>query len=152
MTYSAQMLEAYPAEINLDRTVLAKAIDALTTCAQVCTACADACLSESPDRLPELTRCVRDNLDCADVCAATAAVLSRHTAYDARLANAQAQAAAQATQTCGDSCGEHRDLHRHCEICERVCRDTEQALRGILPHLEPTDAAPSRPSGAAPQT
>ena len=36
--------------------------------AQVCTACADACLGE--DDVGELTRCIRLDLDCADLCAA----------------------------------------------------------------------------------
>jgi hypothetical protein len=78
-----RMLEQYPAEITMDRDALARAIDAAVTCAQTCTACADACLSE--DDVASLTRCIRDDLDCADVCQTTSRVLSRHTAYDARL-------------------------------------------------------------------
>ncbi|NBE84817.1 hypothetical protein [Micromonospora rubida] len=37
------MLKAYPAEINLDRDRLALTIDALTSWAQACTACEQAC-------------------------------------------------------------------------------------------------------------
>ena len=33
----------------------------------------------------ELTKCIRTNADCADICSATAAVLSRHTGYDANV-------------------------------------------------------------------
>ena len=152
MTYATWMLDTYPAEINLDRNQLGQAIDTLTTCAQACTACADACLSESPDALPQLTRCIRDNLDCADICATTAAVLSRHTGYDARLTQAQVQAAAQAVKTCGDSCAEHRDTHEHCRVCEHACRETEQALNALLPQVQPSGTAPPRPREAAPQT
>ncbi|WP_205857510.1 four-helix bundle copper-binding protein, partial [Phytoactinopolyspora endophytica] len=101
MTYTRQMIDAYPADINLDRGQLAEVIDALGACAQACSACADACLSEEADALPRLTRCIRDNLDCADICAATVAVLTRQTGYDARVTRAQVQAAAQATKTCG---------------------------------------------------
>ena len=151
MTYTMRMLDTYPAEINVDKQQLAQAIDALAACAQACTACADACLSESADMLPRLTRCIRDNLDCADICATTAAVLSRHTGYDANLTQAQVQAALQATKTCADSCGEHRDMHEHCRVCEEACRNTEQMLNALLPQLQPSGAAPSQPSHAAPQ-
>src|SRR5688500_1148446 len=49
MTYTEKMLDAYPAQINLDHRQLAAVIDALESCAQACTACADACLSEPAD-------------------------------------------------------------------------------------------------------
>ncbi len=64
MAHAATMFEQYPAEITVDRQLLARCIDA--SCAQACTACADACLSE-PD-VAQMTRCVRDNLDCAQAC------------------------------------------------------------------------------------
>lgn len=151
MTYAAQMLDAYPAQINLDKQLLAQAIDALVGCAQTCTACADACLSEGPDALAGLTRCIRDNLDCADICDTTARVLSRHTGYDANLTRAQVQGAVQALKTCGDSCAEHADGHGHCRVCEQACRDAEQILSNLLPELEPSGAAPAQPSQTAPQ-
>ncbi|MCK2215694.1 four-helix bundle copper-binding protein [Actinomadura sp. ATCC 31491] len=150
MTYTQQMLDAYPGEINLDRKHLAAVIDALTACAQTCTACADACLSERAEDLPMLTRCIRDDLDCAAICATTAAVLSRHTGYAAALTRAQVQAAIQATKTCGDSCGEHADRHEHCRICARVCRETHDALNALLPALRPASGE-EPPSQAAPQ-
>lgn len=152
MTYTQQMLDTYPADIKVDTRQLARTIDALVACSQACTACADACLSESPDALPRLTRCIRDNLDCADICATAASVLSRQTGYDARIARTQVQAAAQAAKTCGDSCTEHASSHEHCSTCAQACRDTEQILNDLLPHLQPSDQAPSRPSESAPQT
>jgi hypothetical protein len=151
VSYAAQMLDSYPAEINLERKQLAETIDALVSCSQACTACADACLSEPPDVLPHLTRCIRDNLDCADICDTTARVLSRHTGYDANLTLAQVQAATQAVKTCADSCGEHRDAHEHCRICEEACRYTQQALDRLAPALQPSGRAPDKPSQAAPQ-
>ncbi|GAA4095698.1 MULTISPECIES: four-helix bundle copper-binding protein [Actinomadura] len=151
MTYTAQMLDTYPAEINLEHDRLSRVIDALTSCAQACTACADACLSEPADELPRLARCIRDNLDCADICTATAAVLSRHTGYDARLTKAQVEAAIQATKTCGDSCAEHSEQHEHCRLCAQSCQETEQALRDLVPHLTPSGAGVQQPHQAAPQ-
>src|SRR4051794_307475 len=101
-----QLLEQYPAEITIDRKALARAIDAAVACSQACTACADACLSE--DDVAASTRCIRDDLDCADVCSTTSRVLSRHTGYDARLTRAVLEACVQACETCADSCAEHR--------------------------------------------
>ncbi len=151
MTYSLPMLETYPADINLDKAQLAAVIDAVTACSQACTACADACLSEGSAMLPNLVKCIRDNLDCADVCDTTARVLSRHTGYDANLSRAQVQAAIQATRTCGNTCEEHAQMHEHCRVCAEACRSAEQALTALLGQLQPSGQAPESPSEAAPQ-
>ncbi|MBX6767012.1 MAG: four-helix bundle copper-binding protein [Actinomadura rubrobrunea] len=151
MTYTAQMLDTYPADINLEHDRLSHVIDALSSCAQACTACADACLSEPADQLPMLARCIRDNLDCADICSAAASVLSRHTGYDARLTKAQVEAAIQATKTCGDSCAEQSASHEHCRVCAQSCRETEQALKDLLPELTPSGQGAQQPHQAAPQ-
>lgn len=75
---------AYPADLGgVDRDKLARCIEECVACAQACTACADACLSE--EMVAELTKCIRTDADCADICAATAAVLSRHAGYDANV-------------------------------------------------------------------
>ncbi|MEV1142244.1 four-helix bundle copper-binding protein [Micromonospora sp. NPDC049799] len=124
------MLETYPKSINLDRAKLAAAIDALNDCAQACTACADACLSE--DMVAELTKCVRTNLDCADICATTARVLSRHTGYDANISRTLLQACATACKSCGDECTSHADKHEHCRVCAEACRACERACRDLL--------------------
>jgi hypothetical protein len=46
MSYAKRMLDTYPRDFNLDAGILAATIDALSDCAQACTACADDCLSE----------------------------------------------------------------------------------------------------------
>src|SRR5690625_1850561 len=43
---TTEMMNTYPAEISVDRDLLARTIDMLVACAQACTSCADACLSE----------------------------------------------------------------------------------------------------------
>lgn len=129
-TTTLPMLESYPAEINVDRGKLAAAIDALIACAEACTACADACLSESS--VAELTKCIRTDLDCADVCGATARVLSRHTAYDANVSRALLEACAVACKACGDECWSHANMHEHCRICAEACRACETACRDLL--------------------
>lgn len=129
-TTTMPMLESYPAEINLDRGKLAAAIDALIACAEACTACADACLSESS--VAELTKCIRTDLDCADICNATARVLSRHTGYDANISRALLEACAMVCKSCGDECEAHANMHEHCRICAEACRACEASCRDLL--------------------
>ncbi|PYF97313.1 protein of unknown function [Georgenia satyanarayanai] len=127
---TAEMMNTYPAEINLDRDLLARVVDTLVACSQACTACADACLSE--DMVAELRKCIRTNLDCADICDTTARVLSRHTGYDANLTRAMLQACIQACRSCGDECAAHAGHHEHCRICAEACRACEQACTELL--------------------
>ncbi|MGK5738051.1 four-helix bundle copper-binding protein [Micromonospora sp. URMC 103] len=124
------MLDAYPKSINLDRAKLATVIDTLNACAQACTACADACLSE--DDIAELAKCIRTDLDCADVCTTTARVLSRHTGYDANVTRSLLEACATTCRACGDECARHAERHEHCRICAEACRDCERACRDLL--------------------
>src|SRR5690625_1931288 len=127
---TAEMMNTYPAEINLDRDLVARVVDALVACSQACTACADACLSE--DMADELRKCIRTNLDCADMCDTTARVLSRHTGYDANLTRAILQVCIQACRSCGDECEAHAGHHEHCRICAEACRACEQACTELL--------------------
>lgn len=124
------MLATYPAEINVDRDLLARTIDAVLACGQACTSCADACLSE-PD-VARLVKCIRTDLDCADVCTATARVLSRHTEYDANITRSLLEACATACRSSGDECEQHADMHEHCRICAESCRVCERACRELL--------------------
>jgi len=125
MTIAAEMMRAYPADITVDRTLMAAAVDALMECAEACTSCADSCLSE--EHLDVLRTCIRTNLDCADICGATARVLSRHTGYDANISMTLLGACIQACQTCADECAQHADMHEHCRICAEACRRCEEA-------------------------
>ncbi|MEN3609498.1 four-helix bundle copper-binding protein [Plantactinospora sp. ZYX-F-223] len=124
------MLATYPGEINLDRDLLARSIDALLACAQACTSCADSCLSEAD--VAQLVKCIRTDLDCADVCSTTARVLSRHTGYDANLSRSLLEACATACRSCADECDRHAKMHEHCRICAEACRVAERASREVL--------------------
>ena len=127
---TTEMINTYPAEISLDRDLLARVVDTLVACSQACTACADACLSE--DTVGELRKCIRTNLDCADICNTTARVLSRHTGYDANLTRVQLQACVQACRSCGDECERHAGHHEHCRVCAEACRACEKACNELL--------------------
>ncbi len=134
MTATGQMLETYPGDLGgVERKMLQSAIEACVECAQVCTACADACLSEK--MVADLATCIRTNLDCADICDTTGRVLSRHTGYDAQITRAVLAACVQACQSCGDICGEHATMHEHCRICAESCRNCEQSCRELLGSL-----------------
>ncbi|MEU4365156.1 four-helix bundle copper-binding protein [Promicromonospora sp. NPDC023987] len=127
---TSEMLETYPKSMNLDRTLLASAIESIVECSQACTACADACLSE--EMVADLRKCVRTNMDCADVCDATARVLSRHTGYDANISRALLEACIAACKACGDECEQHASMHEHCRVCGEACRACETACRELL--------------------
>ncbi len=130
MTYTKPMLDAYPRDFNVDADALARTIEAVLHCGQACTACADSCLSE--EMVAELTKCIRLNLDCADVCDATARVLSRQHEYDANVTRPLLEACRAACKSCGDECERHADMHGHCRICAEACRRCEQACDKLL--------------------
>jgi hypothetical protein len=129
-TTTMPMLETHPRPANIDRTQLAATIDTLIMCSEACTACADACLSE--DMVGSLTTCIRLNLDCADICATTARVLSRQTGFDAAIARTQLEACATACMTCAAECAMHAGMHEHCRICAEACSRCERACRELL--------------------
>lgn len=129
-----KMLESYPKDLGgIDREKLATCIEACFECGQTCTACADACLSE--DMVADLTKCIRTNLDCADICLTTGKALSRHTGYDANLTKAFLGACAAACKACGDECSQHAEMHEHCRVCEEACRRCAEACRDLLSSL-----------------
>ena len=57
MSYARQTLDTYPRTLSVDADRLATTIDALSDCAQACTADTDADLGE--DNLAEMVRCIR---------------------------------------------------------------------------------------------
>jgi hypothetical protein len=132
MSIAEQMLDTYPRDFNVDRGLLASCITACYECAQACTACADDCLSEE-GKQQELAKCIRLNLDCADVCIATGRVVSRQTEYDANVTRAQLQACIAACRSCGDECQQHGEHGmEHCRICAEQCRRCERACQELL--------------------
>lgn len=132
----AEMLRTYPADLGrVNHDALVRCIEECVACAQACTACADACLSEADDQLPMLRKCVRTNEDCADICATTARVLSRHTGYDANITRTLLEACMTACRSCADECEQHASAHEHCRVCAEACRRCEQACHDLLAAL-----------------
>ncbi len=116
MTHVQQMLETHPGGTQVDQAILVECIEACFDCAQACTACADACLGEENPK--EMARCIRLDLDCADVCEATGRVLSRQTAFEPEMARAALEACAKSCKLCGDECEQHgQHGMEHCRGC-----------------------------------
>ena len=129
-TKTMAMLDVYPGGLVLDKQLLTRSIDTCLECTQVCTACADADLGER--MVTDLVKCARLNLDCADVCQATARVLTRQTGFDRDMTRAVVQACAQACKVSGDECDRHAQLHEHCRVCAEVCHRCQHVCEEVL--------------------
>ena len=140
MAYARRMLETYPRDFNVDTGVIAQAIEAVYACEQACTACADACLSEH--EVDPLRKCIRLDLDCADICVTTGRVLSRQTEYDAHITQRLLETCIQACTSCADECERHASMHEHCRVCAEACRNSVEACEALLSAMN----APVQPS------
>jgi hypothetical protein len=123
MHHVTKILETHPQATANE--ALARCIEQCFACALTCTSCADACLAE--EQVTQLVRCIRLNLDCADICGATGRALTRQTSSDPGLARSILEACAEACRVCAQECGQHADHHEHCRICAESCRSCEQA-------------------------
>jgi Domain of Unknown Function (DUF326) len=125
-----EIIERHPRPVSLDRDLLFLCIDECFDCSATCTACADACLGE-PD-VAELVRCIRLNLDCADVCDGVGRVLTRQTEPDTGVVRAALEACVLTCRVCAEECERHAAHHDHCRVCAEVCRRCEQACGDLL--------------------
>lgn len=130
MHHVQPMIATHPRQSKVDPKLLAACLDACSSCADVCTTCADACLGE--DLVQELVRCIRLNLDCADICAATGRALARLNDPDWAVLTAQLRACQLACAACAAECEKHAKKHEHCRICAESCRSCEQACAALL--------------------
>lgn len=90
-------------------------IQELNNCAMECSHCAMACLDEEDVKM--LTRCIKLNIDCADVCRLAASLLSRGSEHGLHLLDE----CAELCDACADECESHADMG-HCKKCAEVCR------------------------------
>ena len=129
-----EMIRSHPQPMTNDREALARCIEACLGWSATCTSCADACLSE--DDVRELVRCIRLDLDCADVCDVTARVLTRQTPGDATLLRATVEACALACRVCAEECERHAEHHEHCRVCADACRRCAEACNDLLATID----------------
>lgn len=128
--HASEMSNTHPRAKDRNQEALVACIEACFGCEQSCTACADACLGE--EKLQMMVRCIRLNLDCADLCGAVGRVLSRQTETEWSIVSAQLQALVQVVRACGDECQQHADRHEHCRVCAESCRMCEESCNRLL--------------------
>ena len=133
MLFIEEMLSAAPTRFPVDEQFVATCIEAVLSCAIACNACADACLAE--DQVERLRRCIRLNLDCADVCEMAGRTMSRLFAADKELLRTQLEACVRVCSACGEECERHANHHRHCRICAEACRFCEEQCRRLVRDL-----------------
>jgi len=126
------LINAAPQTLTVDAQLIADALDAAAACAVVCTGCASACLSEGAD----MAQCVRDDLDCADLCEVTAKHLARLNRGDKQLTISLLATCIEACVQCAGSCEPHADHHDHCRLCLEACRRCETACQSLLDALK----------------
>lgn len=129
------MIASHPHVRGNTNDALIRCIEECYACAQSCVTCADACLGE--DMVKELTQCIRLNLDCADLCAATGSIASRRTGSNEAVIKLTIEACAEACRICGAECHAHADMHEHCRICAEACRACENACRAAAKSITP---------------
>jgi hypothetical protein len=124
-----EMIAANPSPPLVNADALARCIDECFACEATCSSCADACLGE--DDVAEMVVCVRDDLDCADVCGATGRILARQ-ASDVAFVRAALEVCAQACRICAEECERHAAHHEHCRLCAEECRRCEDVCNEVL--------------------
>lgn len=98
-------------------------------CSLFCTSCADADVAEDGD----MQQCIRNCLDCADICAATARLAVRRTVQNVEVLRAQLELCILACETCAAECEKHD--HPHCTKCAEMCRECAADCRKALPEV-----------------
>jgi hypothetical protein len=134
--HAQEMIETHPHVQGNTNDALVRCVEELSDCAQICTACADACLGEPS--VAELVQCIRLNLDCADVCRATGALASRRTGSNELVLRTMLEACAETCRLCAAECARHAGQHRHCEICAEACQRCEEACRRAAATITPS--------------
>lgn len=97
-------------------------INLLWECVIECEHCAVACLQEAEVQM--LAKCIRLDLDCAEICRTTATLLSR----DSDHAHHLMEACIQVCEACAAECEKHSHM-QHCTECAEICRQCAEACR-----------------------
>lgn len=98
-------------------------IAALYQCALACNFCAASCLEE--DDVKMLKACIRLDMDCAQICTLTAALLARGSEHGKHLL----KECAEICGLCATECEKHAPEMEHCKECAAACRKCEEACK-----------------------
>ena len=133
--HAREMITTHPDVRGSTNETMVRCIEECYGCGQSCIACADACLAEK--MVETLRQCIRLDLDCADICAATGAMASRRTGSNQALLKRMIETCAEACRLCAEECARHAGEHEHCRICAEACRSCEQVCRGAARSINP---------------
>jgi hypothetical protein len=132
--YASQMMHSHPHVKGSVNDALITSIEASYSCAQACTSCADACLGEP--MVQQLTQCIRLNLDCADICAATGSVATRRSGSNDETIRNMLRTCADICVLCAEECRRHAAVHAHCRLCADACITCAQSCEQALDSME----------------
>ncbi|BCS53882.1 four-helix bundle copper-binding protein [Geobacter sp. SVR] len=127
------VLKSHPRKTLIELHSFVSCIEACIQCAETCTSCADACLAE--ERVQTLRKCIRLDLDCADICRTTARILTRQTEPEPQFMRILLDVCVTMCGLCARECETHAEMHRHCRICAEACRECERNSRQLLAEL-----------------
>jgi len=97
-------------------------IEALNNCAAECSHCASACLEEQDVKM--LTRCIKLDIDCADICRLVASYVARGSEHASHLL----KECAEICEACAEECEKHAEHGmEHCRVCAEACRTCAEA-------------------------
>ncbi len=88
-------------------------IDACNDCSAECERCASACLEEA--NVDQFTRCIKQNLDCALICAMASKLMARGSEEAQNICGY----CAEVCRSCASECRVHKS--DHCQQCADVC-------------------------------
>ena len=95
-------------------------INTLANCVAECNHCTNACLEE--DDVKMLTRCIKLNIDCGEICGLTIAYVSRSSERAEHLLHE----CAEVCDACAAECEKHAHME-HCRRCAEICRTCAEA-------------------------
>ncbi|MCA1247974.1 four-helix bundle copper-binding protein [Massilia sp. MS-15] len=90
----------------------------IQACIQACQEALRACqVCAAADIRENQNHCALINLDCADICAATANAMLRDSPHHGDFC----ALCAHLCRACAAECGKHAAMHRHCAECQAAC-------------------------------
>lgn len=99
-------------------------IEACLQCATACNHCAASCTREN--HIQQLADCILLDMECADICIATAQLMSMNSHYVKEIC----KICADVCERCASACEKHQ--HDHCIACAAACRKCAEACREML--------------------
>lgn len=100
-------------------------IEILSKCAAECNHCAIACLDEKDVKM--MARCIKLDVDCAEICRLAASFVARGSDYADQILNE----CADICNACAEECSKHSQME-HCRNCAEICREcAERCHSGV---------------------